>query len=576
MSRTSPAATLFVRTTSTEQPMDNESNTADGPAIADDCAIADRITPNFQAYQAPRGHCDYLVQPGLSQTQRLIQENISLAESYPDELRSIRESARKQLLQDARRYTSAYRDVSFASPAQPGSQSIVMAGHQPTLFHPGVWFKNFALNRVGELSDSIAINLVVDSDVAGVSSIRVPRLDGASGEFGFSAVPYDRRGGGVPYEQALIEDRETFDAFDRNVANTLTGIVDDPMVTTMWQFAREAINRCGYAGCALAQARHRQEADLDLQTLEIPQSVVCRGEAFATFVMGILRDLPRFHDCYNASAQFYRQAHGIRSNAHPVPDLGRDGDWYQAPLWVYGNQSPKRRGVWVRLSASGSVMEISDRDKRYRKIEAANLDSADEAFAALASPEFKIRSRALVTTMYARMVLSDLFLHGIGGGKYDQLGDLISRAFWGVRPQHFMVMSATVLLPGHQQHPIGRIDDAIARLDRKCRDIEYQPERFADAGNLPADLIDEKRSMLASVPPKGQRRQWHRRITRLNQSMSNQLQTMRSELIAQLAELQSQRRVAAHWNSREHSFCIYPLDYLTQAYRGMLETPRHA
>ena len=36
----------------------------------------------------------------------------------------------------------------------------------------------------------------------------------------------------------------------------------------------------------------------------------------------------------------------------------------------------------------------------------------------------KIRSRALITTLWARLVLGDLFLHGIGGAKYDQVTDL--------------------------------------------------------------------------------------------------------------------------------------------------------
>lgn len=544
--------------------------------MANESIIAEPPASDFQAYHAPRGHCDYLAQPALDDAGRMIRENISLGKTFPNELVSMRAPAREQLIRDARRYTSAYRDVEFASSTPPAAQSIVMAGHQPTLFHPGVWFKNFALDRVGELSDAIAINLVVDSDVAGASSVRVPQLDAHSGDFGFTAVPYDRRGGGVPYEQALIEDRELFDSFGRNVAQAVSGIVDNPTVTTLWRSAREAINRCGYAGCALAQARHRQEADLGLNTLEIPQSVVCRGEAFATFVMHILRDLPRFHQCYNASAEYYRQAHGIRSSAHPVPNLGRDGDWYEAPLWVYGNQSPKRRGVWVRLSASGTVMEISDRDTRIRKIESANLQSADEAFLALASPEFKVRSRALVTTMYARMVLSDLFLHGIGGGKYDQLGDLISQAFWGVGPQQFMVMSATVLLPGHERHPIEKINDAIRKLDRKRRDVDYQPERFSQAESLPSELVDAKRSLLTTIPPKGQRRNWHQRITQLNQSMSNELQTLRSEIDAERRRLVSQRRIASQWNSREHSFCVYPLDYLTQAYQSMMGSQRDA
>ncbi|QDV83131.1 hypothetical protein [Planctomycetes bacterium TBK1r] len=523
---------------------------------------------NFEAFHAPRGHCESLIHPPIDGAAAMMVENQSRAAAYPVEISSLRRSAREQLLRDARRYTSAYRDIDFAGSAE---QTIVMAGHQPTLFHPGVWFKNFALDRVGKTSGSVAVNLVVDSDVAGPSSVRVPYLYGDAGTVGFKAIAFDRRGGGVPYEQSLVEDRELFDVFDHNVAETVAGIVENPLIPALWQHSRDAINRCGYAGCALAQGRHRLEADLGLQTLEIPQSVVCRGDAFASFAMQILSDLPRFHECYNAATEYYRAAHGIRSKAHPVPNLGRDGEWLEAPFWVYGNQSPKRRSVWVRISAAGSVMEISDRDKRHRKIDASNQSAAADAFLALASPEFKIRSRALITTMYARLVLSDLFLHGIGGGKYDQLGDLISRAFWNVEPPRFMVMSSTVLLPGHQRFPSAEVDAEIRKRNRQLRDLDFQPERYAGSGEIDPQWIAAKRELLAASPAKGRRRNWHEQITSLNQKMASRLDPLRKTLEAEKAELQQRRREAAIWNSREHSFCIYPLDYLMEAYEQMLK-----
>ena len=44
--------------------------------------------------------------------------------------------------------------------------------------------------------------------------------------------------------------------------------------------------------------------------------------------------------------------------------------------------------------------------------------------------------------MYARVVLGDLFLHGIGGGKYDELTDAIVGRFLGVAPPEFAVVTA--------------------------------------------------------------------------------------------------------------------------------------
>ena len=70
--------------------------------------------------------------------------------------------------------------------------------------------------------------------------------------------------------------------------------------------------------------------------------------------------------------------------------------------------------------------------------------------AELARSGVKIRSRALVTTLWARMVLGDLFIHGIGGGNYDLVTDRIIERFFGRQPPGFMILSATLHLPINQ------------------------------------------------------------------------------------------------------------------------------
>lgn len=525
-----------------------------------------RDPQSFVDYRAPRRHGECLVAPSLGDAGQAIDKNIERFSNYPNALIALRGPGRNELIRDAKRYTSAYRDVSSGIDS---TGRIVMAGHQPTLFHPGVWFKNFALDHVARQTGSTGINLVVDSDAAGASSIRVPTRR-SEGGLGYQPVLYDGHGGGVPYEQALIGDRSLFDSFDARVKDAVGGIVADPLVRQLWAYAKEAINRCGFAGCALAQARHRLEADLGLLSLEIPQSVVCRSETFAEFAMQILVDLPRFHDCYNGAADIYRHAHGIRSNAHPVPNLKQDDGWYEAPFWVYGNQSPNRKSVWVRVSSAGTRMELSDRDRRHREIDLSNRSQAAEALASLASPEFKLRSRALVTTMYSRLVLSDLFLHGIGGGKYDQLGDLISGQFWGIQTPELMVISSTVLLPGHEAHPISEINQRSRELKRRLRDIQYQPERIATAGELPEEWLLQKQRLLANVPERGNRHDWHIEISKLNDAMSGRLSHVLEETRSAKALLENDRRQAEIWNSREHSFCIYPLAQLQAEYESML------
>ena len=476
----------------------------------------------------------------------------------------MRLEARQQVIADAIRYTRVYRDVDWVD--QDPDRPVLMAGHQPSLFHPGVWFKNFALDHLGNRLNATALNLIVDNDVAKSSSIRVPTVEASSEMRTLRTVTYDDFGGGVPYEQTTVGNLSMFDQFDEQVAKTVAPLVSDPCVRQLWKHARSAIDRCGVAGCALAQARHGLEAELGLKTLELPLGVVCRGRVFADFALTLLAELPRFRNCYNDSVAFYRAAHGIRSSAHPVPDLGQQDDWFEAPLWIYGNQSPGRKAAWVRLTSDG--LEISDLGNRLVKIQTQNHSDAIDQLTAAMTPEFKIRPRALLTTMYSRLVLSDLFLHGIGGGKYDQLGDRVIQSFFGILPPEFMVLSATVHLPGVQPSDV---QERIRTLKRRIRETHFQGERFDEAQSSDRATVDRKLDLLQRIPPRGQRPIWHKEITQVNRQLAAKLGGVRAKLESQLKAAQRESVSQGVLESREHSFCVYPLSYLTDQFASFLK-----
>ena len=524
----------------------------------------------FREYRAPREHGEAFVEPSLDQASRVLQANRRML-SKQQLFATIRHQARRQLIGDALRYTSVYRTPDWLAGQSVDElldRPIVMAGHQPVLFHPGVWFKNFALSHVAQQTGALAINLVVDNDVASGCSIRVPTLAARTSQASYVSVPFDDAGGGVPYEQTTIQNREVFEQFAVRVKKTVAPVVQEPCVDRLWQHAQAAIERCGVAGCAMAQARHGLEGELGLKTLELPLGVVCRTTAFAEFVLAILSELPRFHRCYNGAANQYRSEHGIRSTAHPVPNLDEQDGWFEAPLWIYGNQSPARRPVWVRLR--DDQLLISDRAERQIEIDIRFPKLAAEKLSSMITPEFKLRPRALLTTMYARLILSDLFIHGIGGAKYDQLGDRIIHSFFMVDPPEFMVMSATVKLPSDQSS-----DNAIrvSQLKRELRDTRFQPERFAEVAELDGSLIERKKQLLENQPAPGARGDWHREITEITRTLAACLDGERSRLTAELVTARRQASSDAILSSREHPFCVFSLQYLQNTFSELLNQP---
>ncbi|TWT54724.1 hypothetical protein Pla22_23760 [Rubripirellula amarantea] len=542
--------------------------------------VEDESESRFRDYRAPSKHGEALIDPRLDEADTMVKANRELLDQYGDFFTSLRSRARSQMLEDSLRYTSAYRDVTWARERLANSDaaeiSIIMAGHQPALFHPGVWFKNFALDHIGRQLNqvdqgqhAIPVNLVIDNDVAPGSSIRVP-VDGGRSRV---TVPYDTAGGGVPYEQTVIRDRQVFDHFDDAVISAMgqtSAEFGEPCVRQLWRHALEAIGRCGVAGCALAQARHGLEGEIGLQTLELPLSVLCRGAAFAEFALAILTQLPKFHDDYNQCTDAYRRAHGIRSSAHPVPNLSREGDWWEAPMWIFGNDDPQRKAAWVKME--GETLVLSDTiepDDRARviRIDTRMRKLAAEQLANLVNPDFKIRPRALVTTMYARLVLSDLFMHGIGGGKYDQLGDQIIERFFEVKPPQFMVISATVNLPGaHRGNAVERIE----KLTRQLRDAVYQPERFADQVDMDSGLIGRKQALISQLSDTRPSKAWHDEVASINAALSKSLQNLTSQWRELLVEAKQEAAGDLVQSSREHPFCVFPLQYLLETYRKLL------
>ena len=86
-------------------------------------------------------------------------------------LKQFRQHACDESLVAAERYTSRIlgRDCGL-SPAGP----LIATGHQPDLFHPGVWVKQYAASELARRCNGVGLNLIVDSDMMRSHRIRVP------------------------------------------------------------------------------------------------------------------------------------------------------------------------------------------------------------------------------------------------------------------------------------------------------------------------------------------------------------------------------------------------------------------
>ena len=530
----------------------------------------------YRRLRAPRSSGTALIEPAFDEVSDLVRENCRQRQrcDYDFQGFSLAElvhAARGEMIAEARRWTALYRGVDLP-PWEP-SQPVFLAGHQPQLFHPGVWFKNFALGWLARQHRAQAVNLVIDSDTIKSVALRVP---GGSAEHPvLSAIEMDRPGPSIPYEERLIEDREVLESFGRRAARQIRPLVSHPLIEQYWPMVVARSRETGNLGACLAQSRHQLEGCWGSATLELPQSRVCDLPSFARFTCHLLAHLPRLRMIYNEVVAEYRRTHHLRSAAHPVPDLATDDDWLEAPYWIWTVDEPQRR----RLFAKHFDDEILLTDRRNLRISLPLSPESDAAPAAERLLEhnaqgIKIRSRALITTLWARVVLGDLFLHGIGGAKYDQVTDGICAQFFGLKPPRYLAVSATLCLPVPHHRTT---EDDVRRVNHRLRELTYHPERTIEergpSGEVdgdPWELIEAKRRWIRTPQtPENAATRFHE-FHRLNEALQPWVAADRHRLLARREQIERSLRSESILSSREYAFCLFPETALRETFDRLL------
>jgi hypothetical protein len=483
----------------------------------------------------------------------------------------LRRQARSELAAAARQYTAAYRDVSFFADETP--RSIFLAGHQPQMFHPGVWLKNFALGRLAARHGAAAINLIIDSDVARPMALRVPGGTVEKPEADW--IPFDRPGPAISYEERGAEDPALMASFAERIRQRLEPLGVEPLLTDYWPMVRERLRATDRLGAAVAQARHQLEGIWGLRTLEVPQSAVCDLPAFHFFSAFLLGELPWFLPAYNGAVAEYRRERRIRSAAHPVPDLAVEDGWLEAPFWIWTADDLRRRRLFARLSAG--EIALSDRGKFEARLPDGNIQAVAERLADLRRGRVKIRSKALITTLWARLFLGDLFMHGIGGGNYDQVTDRIIERFFGIAPPGFMVLSGTLHLPVRADEPSepGRVGPELSGrrapapdpniIQQRLWELAHHPEIFLSA-NSPGPQVEsltvEKRRWIGVAPTVENAKIRCHAIRRVNEQLQPYLGEVRQKLLdagqAAAARVEAEKIL----RGRDYAFCLYPAETL--------------
>ena len=263
-------------------------------------------------------------------------------------LAELRGSAKREVVKLAVDYTSQYRVVKSGLADRT---QILASGHQPQLFHAGVWYKNFTLSHWAETLDAVPINLLIDNDVCSGTSIKVPV--GSELKPQLQRIEYDESGPVIPFELRPTISEATFDQFEKRVSAALAQRIAQPIVKQLWNF-REDVRFLPTLGQRLAAMRNLLESSWGWETLEVPLSRVCHTESFATFAVHLLGRAAELQNIYNNALAEYRHVHRVRSASHPVPALATNDSWTEVPFWFLGIATPSSLVIFL-LGQSSQV-----------------------------------------------------------------------------------------------------------------------------------------------------------------------------------------------------------------------------
>ena len=492
---------------------------------------------------------------------------------HNERLQALRCAARQRLMDAAIGYRALLVEIGRASglligedraiSGDPGSQPLIMTGHQPVIFHSGLTFKYQTTETFALAHDALAVAVVIDTDEGDAGAFSFPSSDASFQLLADKTM--------VSSTQAVSNQMSSADG-SFSIAASLLGASrrkSSDLIRTEAVRVVTALQNCGchaeadrflkiaeqYATLPTdsmmeANLIVRWNAGIAGRTPEIPLSVICSFPEVLQFFAELLARPFEFARCYNDTLDAFRAEQKIRNVANPFPNLHREDSRCELPFWLIDPARGTREIVSIRKRGFERFLEVNETEIT----EILPGNEAASLFTLLVGGRQLIPRGGLITATL-RILFSDLFVHGTGGGHYDFFTNQFIRAWWNVEPTPFAVASASRYLFDQERRQFSRLQ----QISENLRDYQFNPQRYLGTGVFSQDTETALRAALAekesavmalrSARESGQPADdIGRRIQRLGDLIKT---TVTAEFSAQLTQLQAlSAQTVAAVNSR--------------------------
>lgn len=495
--------------------------------------------------QTPRGHQAVLIEPDPS-----------------DLLASLRASDAQPLASAALLDTHilAVRRHLRERLGLPGP--VILTGHQAEFFHAGVFAKSVAADAIAAAAGGKSVYITVDTDTPKSDQLFVPTIDGRIVHRRHVPIP------GTNLTLPMNAQPELAASAWRSFFDDIAGgpTTDEPTMLDVYK--RGWFDGAGEAiDCCAAFIRANAACEDALGFVHAPQlrtSDLSTWPEFRAFVAHLAANAASFRSAYNDSQLAYRARRHVRSPQRPVPPLMETDERIELPFWIVRGESTRRRLFVCPRGEHLAFFADAEHAGNECARDLVRGDRHAEPWR-IETDGWRILPRALTLSAFCRLCLSDLFIHGIGGAKYDEMTEDFITRFWGIPVPASACVTATV----HLDLPDAPDAEAGVRAARRAaRDVRYNPQRHADG--LPPDLLARREQLIAESGRLARDDRWNRSRRRevfkairdTNAALLDAAGDRPRELDDRVRQLEQELASHAAATDREYFYALHSLEQM--------------
>jgi hypothetical protein len=430
---------------------------------------------------------------------------------HNERLQTLREAARQRLVDASVGYRAMLVEIGRAAglfaaddPAisgDPTSQPLIMTGHQPVIFHSGLTFKYQTTEAFALEHNALAVAVVIDTDEGDAGAFSFPSTDAIFQLMVDQATDPSTKTtsnlmstatGSFSVAASLLgaSRRKSSDQVRAEASRVLAALQNCGCHVEAESFQKIAEQYASLPTDSMMEANLivRWNAGIAGKTPEIPLSTICSFPEVLQFFAELLARPFEFARCYNDTLVAFRTDQKIRNVANPFPNLGIEESRCELPFWLIDPAKGTREIVSIRKQGFERFLEAGGEDVT----EILPGNEGASLFSLLVGGKQLIPRGGLITATL-RILFSDLFVHGTGGGRYDVFTSQFIRAWWKVEPTPFAVASASRYLFDQERRQLSRLQE----ISDNIRDYQFNPQRYLGSGVFSSETETALRTALA-------------------------------------------------------------------------------